>query len=63
MGGTCGMYGIENKYTRAVLERKPEGKSSTGRPRRTWENTNKMFIKKQNRRAWTRINFAQDRDT
>jgi hypothetical protein len=25
-------------------------------------NTNKIFLKKHNRRAWTRINFAQDRD-
>jgi len=25
-------------------------------------NTNKMFLKKQNNRAWPRINFAQERD-
>jgi hypothetical protein len=42
MGGACGTYGRQESYK--VLVGRPEGKTSIGGPRRSWENDIKMDL-------------------
>jgi hypothetical protein len=61
MGGACSTYG-ERRGVFRVLVRKPEGKTSHGRPRRRWEDNIKKDL--QEVRCWGMdwIDLAQDRD-
>jgi len=45
-----------------VLVRKPEGKRPLGRPRRRWEDTNKMNLQEVGRGGMDWIMLAEDRD-
>jgi hypothetical protein len=61
MGGACSTYG-ERRGVYRVLVRKPEEKTSHGRPRRIWEDNIQMDL--QEVRCWgmDRIDLAQDTD-
>jgi hypothetical protein len=43
MGGACGTHG-ENRNAYGVLMRKPERRIPFGRPRRRWDNNNKIDL-------------------
>ena len=45
-----------------VLVRKPEGKTRLGRPRRRWEDNNKMDLQEVGCGGMDWIKLAQDRD-
>ena len=45
-----------------VLVEKPEGKSALGRPRRRWEDNNKMNLQEVGRGFGDWMELAQDRD-
>ena len=60
MDGACGANG-EKRGVHRVLEGKPEGKRSLGRPRRRWEDNIKMDLQEVGGGGvW--MDFAQDRD-
>ena len=52
----------EDRRVQRVLVRKSEGKRPLGRPRRRWEDNNKMDLQEvgRGRRDW--MELAQDRD-
>ena len=60
MGRACGTYGgrVEHK----VLVGKSEGKRPLGRPRRRWEDNNKMDLEEVGRGCADWMELAQDRD-
>ena len=45
-----------------VLVGKPEGRSPLGRPRRRWEDNNKIDLKEVDCDAGNRINVVRDKD-
>jgi hypothetical protein len=45
-----------------VLVGKPEGKRPLGRPRRRWEDNNKMDVQEVGGGRWDWMELAQDRD-
>ena len=61
MGGTCSTYWGEEGAYRALVG-KPEGKRPLGRPRRRWEDTNKMDLQEVGWRGMDWIDVAEDRD-
>jgi len=61
MGGTCSTSGEKRGLCR-VLVGKPEGKRPLGRPRRRWEDNNKMDLQEVGSGDMDWIDLAQDRD-
>jgi len=61
MGGACSAYG-ERIGVHRVLVGKPEGKRPLGRPRRRWEDNNKMDLQEVGCGGMDWIELAQDRD-
>jgi hypothetical protein len=57
MGGTCGKYGGEERYTQGSGG-ETEGRRPIGRPRRRWEDN----IKTDGMGSMDSIDLAQDRD-
>ena len=55
------MHG-ERRGAYRVLVGKPEGKRPLGRPRRRWEDNNKMGLEEAGCRGMDWIDLAQDRD-
>jgi hypothetical protein len=55
------MYGKRRGIYR-VLMGKPEGKRSLGRPRRKWEDNNKMVLQEVRCESMELIDVAQDKD-
>jgi hypothetical protein len=58
--GHVARKGEERKVYR-VLEGKPEGKRSLGRPRRRWEDGIRIYIMEMGWRGMDRIQLAHDR--
>jgi hypothetical protein len=52
----------EKRNAYRVLVGKPEGKRPLGRPRRRWENNNKMDLREIEWDGMDRIDLAQDTD-
>ena len=52
----------EGKVVHKVLVGKPEGKRPLGRPRRRWEDKNKMDLEEVGRGCGDSMELAQDRD-
>ena len=52
----------EGRGVHKVLVRKPEGKRPLGRPRRRWEDNNKMDLEEVGRGYGDWMELAQDRD-
>jgi hypothetical protein len=61
MGWTCSSDG-EGRGVYTVLVRKPEGKSSLGRPRDRWEDNIKMGLQEVECGGMDWIELAQDRE-
>jgi len=61
MDGACSGYG-ERRGVYSVLFGKPEGKRPLERPRRRWEDYNKMDLQVFGSGGWGWIELAQDRD-
>jgi hypothetical protein len=61
MGRACSAYG-EDRVVQRVLVGKPEGKRPLGRPRRRWEDNNKMDLQEVGGGCGDRMEMAQDRD-
>jgi hypothetical protein len=59
MGGACGAHG-GGAYN--ILVRRPEGRRPLGRPRRRWEDNNKMALWEIGFGDVDLIHWAQDRD-
>jgi hypothetical protein len=60
MGGACGAHGGgEGAY---ILVGRPEGRRPLGRPRRRWEDNNKMDLSEIGFGDVDWIHWAQDRD-
>ena len=63
MGGACSAYGGgERRGVYRVSVGKPEGKRPLGRPRRRWEDNNKMDFQKMECEGVDWIELAQDSD-
>ena len=60
MGGECSAYG-ERRGVYRVLEGKPEGKGSLGRPGRRWEDNIKMDLREVGCGGMDWIELAQDK--
>jgi len=60
MGWACGAYG--GKGVHRILVGKPEGKRPLGRPRRRWEDNNKMDLQEVGCGGKDWIELTQDRD-
>jgi len=61
MAGACSTYGKRRGVYR-VLVVKPEGKRTLGRPRRSWEDNNKMNLLEVECEGMDWIEVFQDRD-
>jgi hypothetical protein len=61
MGGACSTNG-ENRTAYRILVGKPEGKRPLRRPRRRWEDNNKMDVREIGSDGMDWIDLAQDRD-
>jgi hypothetical protein len=61
MGGACSAYG-EGRGVYRVLVTKHEGKRPLVRPRRRWEDNNKMDLQEVGCGSTDWIELAQDRD-
>jgi hypothetical protein len=54
MGGECSVNG---RGAYRVLVRKPEGKRSLGRPRRRWEDNNKIHLQEVGCVVWIGLSW------
>jgi hypothetical protein len=61
MGRTCGTYGERRGAYRALVG-KPEGRRPLGRPRRRWEDNNKMDLGEVGWGGVDWIDLAEDWD-
>jgi hypothetical protein len=61
VGRTCGTHG-RGEERGNVLMGKPEGKRPLGRPRRTWEDGIRMYLREIGWGGLGWIQLAQDRD-
>jgi len=61
MGGACSAYG-EKRGVYRVLVGKPEGKRPLGRPRRRWDDNNKMDLQEVGCGGMDWIELAEGRD-
>jgi hypothetical protein len=59
VGGACSTYG-ESIGVYRVLVGKPEGNKLLGRPRRRWEENNKMDLQEVKSNGMESIDVAQD---
>jgi hypothetical protein len=60
MGGACGTYGGERKYTQGFGS-ETEEKRPLGTPKRRWENNIQMDLKEMGWKRVQWINLAEDR--
>jgi hypothetical protein len=58
VGGACGTYGGGRGAYRILVER-PEGRRSTGRPKRRWEDNIKMDLQEVGCEAWTGLSWLR----
>jgi hypothetical protein len=61
MDGACSAYG-QSRGVYSVLVGKPEVKRPLRRPRRRWQDNNKMYLQEMGCRVMDWIELAQDRD-
>ena len=62
MGGTCGTYGVQERYIQG-FGRQTRGKKPTGRPRHRWVDNIKKDLQEVGWKGKVWIDLAQDRDS
>jgi hypothetical protein len=61
MGRACRTHWVKRNAYR-ILVGKPEEKRPLGRPRRSWENNIKMYLKETGRNSTNWVHLAEDRE-
>jgi hypothetical protein len=62
MGRACSTHGGERGNAYRILEGKPEGKRTLGRPRRRWEDNIKIDLREIGWSGMDWIDLTRDRD-